>query len=325
MKSLKRIIPIVIGIALVSLFMGCQGKKDTEASDTAQTRGMEAEGTAALPEKPFYVLVVGNDSRTATVEIGIPQYADGIGRSDTMILMRIDPKAYQVTLVTVPRDTECTVDGNPGRKINEAYYKKGIKGAVGAVEELTGVTVTYYFDMGFVEFEKFVNALGGVTAHVPIDMSLKDIVSGDTVTLNAGTQALDGPKALVLARIRKLYENDQDACRQIQDRQIVEAIISQIAKNSGLVSRGVDALLANTDTNWPKDELTALVTDFAVHAKEITLLSGTGPYQGYVFEEYEAQWLVPRDKALWREVMRIVDEGGDPKTLVALPEVKAAS
>ena len=324
MKSLKLIVPIVLCIVLSSVFLGCQGG-GTTASNTAQLGAEATEKTVSIPDKPFYVLVVGNDSRTGTTEISLPQYADGSARSDTMILMRIDPKTYQITLVTIPRDTESTVNGNPGRKINDAYHEMGIDGAVNAVEELTGVTVTYYFDMGFVEFEKFIDALGGVTADVPIDMSLKDVVGGDMVTLDAGTQPINGPEALVLARVRKQYADDQDACRQIQDRQIVEVAISQIAKNSDLVSKGVNALLANADTNWKKDELTALVTDFATHANQVTFISGTGPYKGYIFEEYEAQWLVPRDEASWHEVMQVVDAGGDPSSVIALPEVKAAS
>lgn len=99
------------------------------------------------------------------------------GRSDTIMLARIDPTTYQITLVTVPRDTTVDIDGY-ANKINEVYRISGIEALAKEVESLTGVKIKYYFDTGFVEFENFINALGGITANVPIDMHLQDIVGG---------------------------------------------------------------------------------------------------------------------------------------------------
>mgnify|MGYP000066695619 FL=1 len=137
-------------------------------------------------------------------------------------------------------------------KINELYRQGGMEAAVEGVESLTGVHVQYYLDMGFVGFEKFVDQIGGVTANVPIDMHLKDIVNGGTIELNAGAQELDGPEALVLARVRKLYAVDIEACRQIQDRQLVEAGIKQVAADPANAAAHLDALLGNAETNWPR-------------------------------------------------------------------------
>ena len=110
-----------------------------------------------------------------------------------MMLVRVDPVTYKITLVTVPRDTEADYEGSVV-KINELYRQGGMEAAVEGVESLTGVHVQYYLDMGFVGFEKFVDQIGGVTANVPIDMHLKDIVNGGTIELNAGTQELERPR-----------------------------------------------------------------------------------------------------------------------------------
>ena len=315
---------VACGVFAGLLLAGCQQQQPAEES-TPDTQLMKeaSVGEKEAQNDPFYVLVVGNDSRTGTTEITKENYSDGTGRSDTMMLVRIDPGTYQVTLVTVPRDTEITLDGMV-MKINEAYRRGGVEESIDQVESLTGVKVSYYLDMGFVEFENFVNELGGITANVPIDMHLNDIVGGARIELTAGTQELDGPQALVLARMRKMYAGDIEACRQIQDRQIVEVAIKQVAADPASAAAQASALIGNVDTNWPVDELADMIADFAANANKITVLSGTGPYVGDFMEEHDGMWLVPRDETTWKKVMEVVDQGGDPTTVVPLPEVAAA-
>lgn len=322
--KLKRIIRVAMaacGVFVLLLFVGCQQQEVIPEDGTLDTQLMR-EATEGAKD-PFYVLIVGNDSRIGTTQITNENYADGTGRSDTMMLARIDPRTYQVTLVTIPRDTEASLNGSVV-KINEIYRQGGMEAAVDEVESLTGVRVRYYLNMGFVEFENFVNEIGGITANVPIDMDLKDIVGGDKIELSAGTQELDGPQALVLARIRKLYAADIEACRQIQDRQIVEVGIKQVAADPANAAKHAQALLENVETNWSSDELLDMVTDFAANADKISFCSGTGPYIGDFMEEYDGLWLTPRDEAMWKKVMEVVDAGGDPTTVVPLPEVQAA-
>lgn len=324
--KLKQIVcaaAIACSVFSVLLLAGCQQQPTDEGVSDTQLMKEASDGEGKAQEAPFYVLVVGNDSRTGTTEITKEEYADGTGRSDTMMLARIDPKSFQVTLVSVPRDTETTLDGSV-TKINEAYRQGGIEGAIEQVELLTGVKITYYLDMGFVEFENFVNELGGITTNVPIDMHLADIVSGPNIELSAGTQQLDGPQSLVLARMRKMYAGDIEACRQIQDRQIVEVAIDKVASDPAGAAAHIDALVDNVDTNWPIGELTTVVSSFTSNADKIKVLSGTGPYVGDFMEEHDGMWLVPRDEATWKKVMEVVDAGGDPATVVPLPEVQAA-
>ncbi|TNU89955.1 LytR family transcriptional regulator [Eggerthella lenta] len=312
---------VAFSLAFAAFFCAACQQQASGTMEETDTQLMQEATESALA--PYYALIVGNDSRIGTTEIKNENYADGSGRSDTMMLARIDPESYQVTLLTVPRDTETTLNGVVV-KINEAYHQDGIEAAKQQVEELTGISIKYHFDMGFVEFENFVNELGGIMAHVPIDMHLKDIVSGGKIELAAGTQELDGPQALVLARMRKMYAADIEACRQIQDRQIVEVAIKQVAADPAKAAAHVNALLENVKTNWPTEDLVATVSDFAKNSDKITVLSGTGPYVGDFMEEHDGMWLVPRDEATWKKVVEVVDQGGDPTTVVPLPEVAAA-
>lgn len=321
MKHWTKIAVLAICAMLAIALVGCQQEKP--AAEPSDTEAMKSEATdkqTSTDGDPFYVLIVGNDSRIGTVEINKENYADGTGRSDTMMLARIDPSTYQVTLVTVPRDTAVDLNGTK-TKINEVYRVGGIEESVKEVEKLTGVSIKYYLDTGFVEFENFINALGGIVANVPIDMSLKDIVSGESISLGAGSQDLNGAESLVLARVRKLYANDQDACRQIQDRQIVDVAIRQVAADPANVAAALAALAEHTTTNWPSDNLRETVTRFAEHASEINIVSGTGPYAGDFDDSAGGLWLVPRDEDTWHRAMEVVDAGGDPTTVISLPAI----
>lgn len=175
MSIKKKAVALLGCAALAFSLIGCQQgeKKEPEPTDVQL---MQDAGDARIDE-PFCVLVVGNDSRTGTVEIDKPDYADGSGRSDTTMLVRIDPETYQVGIVTTPRDTAISLNGQT-TKFNEAYCVGGIEETLHQVKLPTGISPLYYMDMSFVQFEKFVNELGGLTANVPIDMGLQDIVSG---------------------------------------------------------------------------------------------------------------------------------------------------
>ncbi|MGN0301577.1 MAG: LCP family protein [Anaerotardibacter sp.] len=313
------VMAILCAVLCMSLLAGCSSEVKEEKSDVE----MMTEATANMETDPFYVLIVGNDSRVGTVNITNPNYSDGTGRSDTMMLCRINPKTYQIALVTVPRDTAVTLPDGTVTKINEVYRTDGIEGLRSAVEELTGVDIKYYLDMGFVDFENFIDGIGGVTANVPIDMELYDVVSGDKVVLSQGDQELDGKEALVLARVRKLYAEDIESCRQIQDRQIVQKGITQVASSSDTASAMVDILRTYADTDWEEQSMKNTVQSFADNASKISFLSGTGPYKGDFMEEYNGLWLTVRDTETWAKVIDAVEAGKDPTSVVSLPTVRA--
>lgn len=308
-------------LAMVSLLVlvGCSQpqpaeKESLSAANDTMVAGEETE--------PFYVLLVGNDSREGTVEINQADYADGKGRADTCMLVYVDPQTYHVALVTVPRDTLCYGDDGSKMKFNYKYFAQGVDGAVAAVEELAGVKIKYSFDIGFVDFEEFINEIEGVTANVPIDMGLQDIVSGEQIYLNAGEQHLEGAEALVLARVRKLYGDNLDACRQIQDRAIVQSIIEAVANDPSKAEACVAALYLFADTDMPEENLSNLVDSFCNNADKLTIVSGTGPYAGGIDGDID-QWLTYRDEDTWHRLIEVVEAGGDPTTVVPLPAVYA--
>lgn len=296
------------------LLAGCQSSQPESSDESFAEEVVEPKF-----EHPFYVLLVGNDGRTGTVEIDKPMYSDGSARSDVMMLMRIDPIDYKVTLISIPRDTAATVNGSLA-KINTSYQHGGIDELLDQVKQLTGVQADYYFDLGFVTFEQFIDALGGVTVNVPVDMSLQDIVSGDNISLTAGEQELDGAEALVLSRSRKLYDGYQDAVRQMQNRAIVAAGINQVVQNPDSAEAAVAALMGAAETNMTEEELSSLVSSFVENADSLTIYQASGPYVGDI-DPTDNMWYTTRDEGTWAQVIAAADAGEDPSGIVANPEL----
>ena len=334
MAKCKKFLVLICAAALCCLCLaacssGSTGNSTNSRDMTVSDTGAST-GDGSIETEPFWVLIVGNDSRINTSEYG-SGHSDNEGHSDTIMIARIDPVNYDICIVTVPRDTQTTVDGATC-KINDSYLKEGqCEGLTKQIESLTGVSCKYYLDCGFISFEDFVNAFGGVTVDVPVTVSLPDIVAGgDDITIKAGKgQKLDGVDALVFCRARHEYATDLDACRQIQDRQVVVNMIQQVLNDPDNATTYMNALTDNAKTNWNVASFNAQVQDFIDHADQVSIRNGTGPYAGDIqtVEDGEDLWLATRDEDTWAQVIAAAEESGsgDIDAIVPLPDVEAAS
>ena len=322
-KAAAILIACMCAFACIAL-AACSAPAQSRSTESisAEANDVASNSKDAPSSDPFYVLVVGNDSRTGTVEITKEYYADGSARSDTTMLVRVDPKNYVVDIITIPRDTAINL-GDWETKFNEAYHQGGIQATLEQVELLTGVKPKYYLDTTFVGFEKFIDAFGGIEVNVPMDMELQDIVSGDDISISEGDQKLDGKEALVFARVRKaigkVYDDaPEEAYRQNDDRSIVESAIRTVVNGKVPADVAVKALLSNCDSNFDSDDLTYYVNDFAKNSDKLTIYSATGPYDGDA--SASGEWLAFRDEDAWHEIISLADANQDPNTVYPHPE-----
>lgn len=282
---------------------------------------------AELPEEPFYVLLIGSDSRkgTALYTGKANEHAQVDQHSDIMTLLRVDPYRPQLTLVTIPRDT--VLEGSD-TKINDALAADNDPQAVVAeVEKLTGVEIPYYMMVTFMGFERLIDDIGGVTVDVPVTVTVPDPSNAEDVRVAAGEEkSLDGSEALVVARARKEYGDDEDALRQVNVRNLEEAIIRKgvlacldSEVNASAFSKMMDALLDNVTTNMDVDLINALARRISGGSDRLVIYSCTGPHEGGIDDE-SGLWIVEEDKDQWAELMAVVDSGGDPTGVVSVPE-----
>ncbi len=190
-------------------------------------------------------------SRVTILVIGL-DYRDWISgqeasRSDTMILLTIDPVTMTAGMLSIPRDMWVNVPGFTYSKINTAYYfgelyhlpGGGPELAMKTVENFLGVDIQYYAQVAFTTFEKMIDTIGGVCLTIP-----EQILVGRTyehsVTLEPGYQCLDGKSTLGYARNRHTANGDVD--RSARQQQVIFAIRDKILDPANWLSLSSKAL-----------------------------------------------------------------------------------
>ena len=305
-------------VALACALTACESKTPVPDTNLEPEPVDKVDKSAtAFSMKPFYALIVGNDSRDGTFKEGNGSHgADGTKRSDTMMLVRVDPKNAQITLVSIPRDTQTLLDGETV-KINECYNRGGIEGSVAKVEEYTGVNIKYYYDVSFAEFVKLVDALGGCDVNVPVTMTFEEAIDGGRVTEEEGDQHLDGRHTLSFARVRKIFVN-MDSSRQYDDRAIIVSLMSKVINNPGEMAAYTGDFMSIVHTNMTDAELVFYVSKFIDNAKKVKFLCGSFPADGDI-DPGTQLWLAWYDPDMWAAIMKVVDEGGDPNEVYTPP------
>ncbi len=178
------------------------------------------------------ILVMGLDAR----DIG-PEATSTAARSDTMLVVSLDPVTKVASMLSIPRDLYVDIPGYGFDKINKAYfdgevYRLQIGGAglaIQTVENLLGIPIDYYAVVDFNSFTTFVDTIGGINVYVPFDNMIIDPVGPhNTTQLNFGWNHLDGALALGYARARHTANGDFD--RAARTQQVILAIRDQILK-----------------------------------------------------------------------------------------------
>ena len=170
--------------------------------------------TVTSYSEPFNVLLIGSDSRQETLEGSL---------SDTNILVRIDPGAGKISMISIPRDMMVTNSSGGVQKFNSIYATEGVAGVIRTVKDLYKVEIAHYVEVGFYDLIALVDVVGGVTVDVP--ERIDDPNAGDYV-IEAGEQVLNGQQALVFARSREYA--DGDFTRTSNQRLLIEALITKV-------------------------------------------------------------------------------------------------
>ncbi len=162
-------------------------------------------------------------------------------RTDTMILLTIDPKTKTAGMLSIPRDLWVHIPGFTHGKINTAYYLGEVYNypgggpalAMETVEHFLGVPIDYYAQVDFITFIHLIDEIGGIT--VTVDEAIKlypldypDFTSFTSKTLEPGTYTLPGNYSLAYARARNSEGGDFD--RAYRQQQLIMGIRSQILK-----------------------------------------------------------------------------------------------
>lgn len=182
--------------------------------------------------------------------IGVDRRANEVARSDTMILVSVDPVTKTASMLSIPRDLKVVIPGHGVDKMNAAYAFGDASGqtnggpslCIRTIEANFGLHINFFAEVDFKGFIKLVDLVGGITLDVPYP--IKDDAypaDGDNYTrvyFHTGWQHMDGTRALEYARTR---HDDGDGSRSVRQQQVLLAL-RQRAIQLNLLPKAADLI-----------------------------------------------------------------------------------
>ncbi|MCJ7666407.1 MAG: LCP family protein [Actinobacteria bacterium] len=203
-KRLPRYARVLIIVFSVVVFIGAAGTGGFFLYLNSVNNTINSITTAEIenildpiesPEEPVTILILGRDSRDTEGERG---------RTDTIMLLYLDPEKGIGSLLSIPRDTLVEIPGYGEDKINAAYAYGGEELTIRTIQEFIGADINHYVTLDFQGFVDLVDAMGGVD--ITIDRPLVDPKSG--ANLSPGDHHLTGEQALAYTRSRSTELGD---------------------------------------------------------------------------------------------------------------------
>lgn len=206
--------------------------------------------------------------------LGIDAIETERGRTDTLMVITVNPNSQSMKMLSIPRDTRTVINGKGiDDKINHAYAFGGPEMAIATVEKFLDIPIDYYLTVNMNGFKDIVDAIGGVTVN-----SLFAFTEGGFV-FNEGENILDGTQALVYSRMRK-QDPRGDHGRNDRQRQIINAIIKDGAHISSVTRMDeiLGAIGKNVKTDLNFDNMKHIQSKYkeATDTLEEITISGSG-------------------------------------------------
>lgn len=208
-------------------------------------------------KKPVSYLLLGTD----TGELG----RDYKGRTDSMIVMTVNPKTNVTTMTSIARDTLVDVNGQQ-MKINAVFAEGTADTALSAVENLLNIKINGgYILVNMGGLVKMVDAVGGVDVISPLTFTTEgDDTQADSKSQYAFTAGqsyhMDGNEALAFSRMRHSDPNG-DYGRQMRQQLIIRAVLKNSASVGSLFN---DSLLTTLSNNVQTDVSTTSMKNLAL-------------------------------------------------------------
>jgi LCP family protein required for cell wall assembly len=205
-------------------------------------------GEDVPPGEPMNVLVVGSDTRSGIDQAGTDNFGGTKEvqgqRSDTIILLRVDPKQERAAMLSIPRDLYVPIAGtNKSFRINSAF-EAGADRLIATVNQNLGIPIDHYVQVDFNGLRGIVSAVGGVQIYSPA--RARDTVTGLNIQ-NPGCVTLDGNQALAYVRSRQYqyFENGKwrtDPTGDLGRIQRQQDFVRRVLKKANEKARGLNAV-----------------------------------------------------------------------------------
>lgn len=271
---------IALGLFVWKIYSDVAGTTEKIYKDV-ETEEVRGNAIDIGKKDPFSVLLLGVD----TGDLGRTEQ----GRSDTMMVMTVNPNLNKATIVSIPRDTRTEIVGHGTTdKINHAYAFGGTSMSVNTVQKMLDIPIDYYVEVNMQGLQDIVDAVDGVQVTSPLTFSY------DGYSFTEGvTSSLDGKAALAYSRMR--YDDPNgDFGRQERQRQVIQATVQKVASLSTISNYQdiLGSLENNMQTNLEFNDMVKIFNNYRSAAGNIEQVQlkaeGTtidGIYYGIVSDE----------------------------------------
>jgi LCP family protein required for cell wall assembly len=251
-----------------------------QSSTTADVTTTDAATTSAAPPATFpdadpdaqNFLITGADNG-ACVDPDSPYYAafgdrEGMGeRSDTIMVLRVDPDADRVAVLSFPRDLYVDIAGSGSKsRINSAYQRDDPQRLIDTIFANFGVPIDHYIQVDFCAFKTLVDAVGGVA--VPFEFPARDDNTGLNVPAT-GCFTFDGEHALAYVRSRHYEYEDPPGSGNFQEDPSSD--LGRISRQQDFIRRTLSSILGKGPLN-PRVArgLIRAATEYVVTDRDLT-------------------------------------------------------
>ncbi|HEL2593967.1 TPA: LCP family protein [Streptococcus suis] len=213
----------------------------------------EEEITPIDATEPLTILLMGVDMDQAT------RGGDWEGgRSDSMILVTVNPKTKETNMMSLTRDIMVEIAEANGEssgtveKLNHSYSYGQAPMAIATIEKMMDITIDRYIEINMDGLVELVDAVGGIEVNntLGFPISISEHEPAYTSIVQPGKQLVNGEQALVYARMR--YDDPEgDIGRQRRQREVITAIIKKLLQLDGFTQykKILTAISNNMRTN----------------------------------------------------------------------------
>jgi LCP family protein required for cell wall assembly len=238
--TLLGLIVLVVVWAVASYLSFRGGVSDANARLDPAARTALDEQSGLLLSHPTTILLLGTDHAAA-------KDRETDEHSDSIMLVRVDPKRHRLVYLSIPRDLRVPIPGYSDQKINAAFQLGGPALAMKTIRAFTGLEIDHVAIVDFADFQDLIDALGGVTIHnpAPILSNRFDCPYSTEArcaqwkgwSFRKGEIHLDGHQALIYARVRenRLNPSESDVTRGERQQRVLQAIAGQLTSVGTLV------------------------------------------------------------------------------------------
>lgn len=227
------ILVLLIAWGVMSYLAFRSGVAEANSHLDRRTRAVLTPQQGLLLSKSTTILLLGTDHANRADRAGAR-------RSDSIMLLRTDPRRGRLAFLSIPRDLRVDVAGLGASKINAAFQVGGSALAARTVRDYTGLPIHHVAILDFGSFEEVIDSIGGIDVDVPapiisnrFDCPLKTTAACERWPgwrFGRGEQHMNGRRALVYARIRenRLNPAENDITRGERQQQILQSIADKV-------------------------------------------------------------------------------------------------